>query len=150
MPNAVSLSPTYGTTLEQFFLNALKTVPGAAPLATATLKLYSARSQPITRDIAAADFTESTFDGYAAQALAAITTAIILLTSGRGWGSLLTLTFLMTGSTQPENVQGYWIEDGSGNTLMVEDFPAPIPMLTTGNFIQLDLIFPATDPQQAT
>lgn len=140
MPSVSSQSPT----ITQYFLNQITSgflaIPAAGLLTGGEIQLFTAGPTPITPNSVAGDFTECTFDGYAAVTYASA--AGVNLPSGDGWGQMKGGTFVCTGSTTPENVAGYLLVDGGGALVLAEYFDAPIPITVLGDFIDLALFVP--------
>ncbi len=126
-------------------LACLKTRPAAALLTTPTVHLFSAFSVAPNPDSIAADFTEMTFSGYAAQALT-LGAVIPNLPTGNGMGIHGEVDFTAdSGIVLPgETALGYYVDEGAGVTLyMAELFATPFPFVVPFDQLSLDVIFPA-------
>lgn len=144
-----SLTPVLSETLVAALLAALNTRPGAALLATPTLHLYSSVSGPISPASTVSQFTECTFTGYAAVTLSSFV-GPILLPNNLGYGILGVGNFLAGSVTPPgQSAVGYWIDDGSTALYLAEQFAAPVPFVSLGNFLELSVIFPIMTPARA-
>jgi hypothetical protein len=95
-----------------------------------TLHLYQNNKVPAVGDTLSA-YTECTFDGYAAQAVATWG-APTLDANNNDQYSATDVTFNMTGSVTPNTVYGYYLTDGSGNLVLAENNGAPFSMAASG------------------
>ncbi len=97
----------------------------------------------LTPETTLAMLTVATFDGYALSA-DAVWGAPYLNADGSWSYSSSLIQFLMTGTTTPNTVYGYYVvpDPNTGSNLSwAELFTAPIPMTTTGNAINISLNF---------
>jgi len=97
---------------------------GAGLLNGRSVRLYTNAIAPNV-NTKLVDFTEATFDGYAAKTLAM--TVGYVNASGLPIAQSQLLTWLMTGTTTPNTINGYYVDDGT-NVLMAAAFDAPIGM----------------------
>ena len=135
MPYVESVAPVQPTTFLDDLLGAM-TVTAAGPLAsTGNLNLVTAGPSPILPSNDMADFTAATFGGYAPGTFS-LGSIPLNLPSGKGRGLVSNSLFVADGTTS-EVVTGYVVVDGNGNTILMEYFPAPIPMSNNGDFIDL-------------
>lgn len=135
-----SMLPIWGNFIAAYLLNALTTVPGAKAIVTGEIHLFTATSGPITRASLPAQFTEAAFTGYAAVA----TTgggSIVNLPSGDGQGIINTANFVCTTTGAGESILGYWVQDAAGNLILAELFANPVPIVNSGDFVSLDVIY---------
>ncbi len=103
-------------------LDALKAVSG--PLDGLIVKLFT-NSLTIDHDSVAGDFTEATFDGYAAStAIAWGATHFNANNKAQLVGD--TKQFTAGASVASETVQGYFVVDGSGDLVFAERFDSPV------------------------
>lgn len=125
-------------------LAALSARPAAALLITPFVHLYTAGPAPVTPDSLPADFTEATFVGYAATALALPLLGPINI-GPNTIGDHNPADFLGGAVVPPgETILGYWIDEAAvaGTVLyMAETFVSPVPIAFPGDFISLDLVF---------
>ncbi len=141
MPFVVASAPVMNRALVRQLMTALTARPAAALLATPTVRLFTAGPSPITPDVAAVDFTEATFSGYAAFNLA-FSVGVINLPSGDGLGIQGDADYFCNAAFPGgETILGYWVEDGSGTIYQAEYFPAPVVILNSGDFVSIDNIF---------
>jgi hypothetical protein len=82
------------------------------------------------------DFTEADYTGYAAVTL---TTMSANSQTGNSFESTSTTVagFAPSGTAVTNSILGYWVESDGGDLLAYEVFPAPIPMQTTLDSIQI-------------
>jgi len=143
-----SRNPVYSRAILDALLGALDTVPAAALLVTPFVHLFTAGPSPITPDSVPADFTEATFTGYAADALALPLLGPITADSLHQ-GVHQEVDFLAGAVTPPGQViLGYWIDEAATagtDFYMGEIFEVPIPIAALGNYISLDVVFPLTN-----
>lgn len=135
---------TLAYALAKNFLLALTTRPAGALLTTPTMHLYTARTAPITPQSTVSEFTEATFVGYAAVTMTF--SAPLNLPAAAGVGVLSTGNFIAGALTATQNVIGYWIDDTAGNFYGAEDFSAPVPIASPGDFVSVDAIIPILNP----
>lgn len=99
--------------------------------ANAVLRLFQNNKVPAATDVAA-DYTEATFTGYAAQPI--ITFAAPVLTAPREITSAAPMLFTAGVIGTGNSIYGYYVTDLAGNLLWAErDTNAPILMTTTGD-----------------
>jgi hypothetical protein len=105
-------------------VSALKTLITTAP--GSTVHLFQNNVVPTPANVVA-DFTEATFDGYAAKSV-----TVMFGPARYADGSFQVFAFeqwQMTGSTTPNTVYGAYILDPAGNLLLAARFTAPVPMV---------------------
>lgn len=124
-----------GRVVNNLLIQAIKTRPAAAIAATPEVKLFTVGPIPILPTADVTDFTECTFDGYAA--VSAVYGAPVNLPSTQGLGVIGPASFVCTGPTTPETVLGYYITDGATMFVAGEYFDVPIPINNNGDFIDL-------------
>jgi len=136
-----SIRPIFGAFIQVALLAALNARPAAALAVGWKLHLFTAGPSPISPATVIGAFTEAAFTGYATGGIA-ITwpTGPVNLPSGMGKGQLDTGAFSCTASGTPENILGYWVDDGA-NFLLGETFSSPVPIVNPGDFIDLTAIF---------
>lgn len=119
----------------------LLTRPAAALLVTPTVTLFTAGSAP-TPGSAVADFTECTTNGIAPTAVT-LTGPFNAVDDNQVMKG--TVTFIVTagGTLNPETVIGYIVSDGVTAYYGGEVFLQPVPFAAIGDFLELDVIFPA-------
>lgn len=139
MPFVSSILPVFARAIVSKLVGALFARPAAAAIVDGKIKLFSAGPFPITPNSVAADFTECTFGGYGE--VTPIVPTTINLPSTQGLGANFQGNWVATGS-DPQNVAGYYIVDTDDNFVAGETFPAPIPMLNNGDFIDLSVVLP--------
>ena len=83
-----------------------------------------------------ADFTEATFDGYAALNITAWGTVHLLPSNQPAVAPTTTIAFTPTGSLTPNTIYGYYIKDPAGNIIIAERFPSPVVLNGTGTTLQ--------------
>lgn len=96
------------------------------------LHLYKNNFTPLITSVLA-DYTESTFAGYAAQSITGWTAATITANIAKMLADAKTFTRSSTGAT--ENVYGYYVTD-NGSTIALwgeRDANAPIPLTNLGD-----------------
>jgi len=146
MPQVQTRNPVFGRALVEALLDSLSAVPVAAGLVTPKVKLFTAGPSPITPDSVPADFTEATFAGYAAGALALPLLGSINIDPNH-LGQHNEVDFLAGAVVAPgESILGYWIDDSVGaptKMYMGEIFETPIPIAVAGDYISLDVVFSA-------
>jgi len=121
-------------------LATLATDPAAALAPTPVLHLFTGSLEPDPGTLLAA-FTavEATFTGYAEVTLPAWVGAVNILDQVI---ALISSGNFVVGTpvTIQENITGYWVDyDTASDWLLAERFPAPFPMVSTGDFLQVDL-----------
>jgi hypothetical protein len=125
--------------------DAFSAVPGAALLITPFVHLWSAGPGNITPDTLPADFTEATYSGYAPIALPLPLIGGVNA-DGTTLGWLKSILFVAGAVVAPgETIAGYWIDEaavGGTDLYMAERFVTPIPIVTVGDFIDVDVIMP--------
>lgn len=131
---------TYSRALTRAFLAALTTIPGAALLATAKIMLWT-DGPTIGPDFDPADYTEPTFNGYAA---AAVTLAAPVNIGGTDLARIGSVDFVATsGGPIDDTCNGYALVDTTlAIGYLIERFPNPISFGAIGDFLQIDLIVP--------
>jgi hypothetical protein len=111
---------------------------GLTGLGTLTVHLVQAYFAELDTMIPG-DFTEATYDGYAPLPLV-YSGMEPLDPGGKQVGDYATLTWTCTGSTFPNVIYGYYVEDSLGNVLLVEAFGgSPRPMNTNGATVSIQI-----------
>jgi hypothetical protein len=113
--------------------NALKTYMVQAP--GFTIKLFQNNIVPTPGNVLA-DFTEATYDGYAAQVF-----TVFFGPTRYSDGSFQCFNFStwhMTGSTTPNQIYGIYVLDFAGNLLLATRFPSVVSMVDAFSFLQLN------------
>ncbi len=143
-----SVLPIIGYFIQAALLSALGTRPAAALIAAWKVHLYTAGPSPITPRTAISAFTEAAFTGYPAGGIA-VTFAVgpVNLPSTLGIGLLQNAVFTCSAGGTPETILGYWIDDGT-NLILAEAFATPIPVVNSGDFVNLTSIFPEPNEVQ--
>lgn len=148
MPQVQTKNPVIGRALTDAMLSALDTNPAAALITTPKVKLFTAGPAPILPTSVPADFTEATFVGYAAVALTLPLLGPIQIDpdtrSGHNEADFLAGAVVSPGET----ILGYWIDDDvAAPTKMYlgEIFETPIDITQAGDYISLDVNFPARE-----
>lgn len=140
-----SRNPILSTGLSEALADALSARPAAALLVTPFVHLWVAGPATPDQNSLPADFTEATFGGYAATAL-----ALPLLGPGNLdqniIGGIMDVTFLADGTAPlPESILGYWVDNAAaGSTVMyqLETFESPVNFTTAGDFLTLQIRIP--------
>jgi len=129
--------------ISEALLDALSARPAAALLVTPFIHLWTAGPATILPSAVPADFTECTFAGYAAQALALPLVGPINV-DGETLGVTGPGNFIAGAVVPPgEMVAGYWIDEAAAagvNLYFAERFVSPIPIAVAGDFVSLDFI----------
>jgi len=145
MPQVQSKNPVYARALSDALLDALSARPAAALLVTPFVHLFTAGPSPVTPDAVPGDFTEATFTGYAAVALALPLLGSVQI-DPEDLAQHNEVDFLAGAVTPPgENILGYWVDEAAaaGTVLyLAEIFETPIPIAALGDYISLDVAFP--------
>jgi hypothetical protein len=99
------------------------------------VKLYTNDVTP-GRHSVGADFTEATFDGYAASAAVAWGS---VFTDAAGQATVVgdTKQFTCTGGTTPQTVYGYTVQTAGGIVRFGERFDTPVPITGVGDAVVL-------------
>lgn len=146
MPQLQSKNPVLGRPLVDDMLSALDTVPIAALIVTPKVHLFTAGPAVITPGSLPADFTEATFVGYA---VAALTLPLLgpINADAQDRGVHNDVDFIGGAVVPPGQViLGYWVDElvAAGTKLyMGEIFETPIAIALPGDYISLDVLFPA-------
>jgi hypothetical protein len=114
-------------------VTALKTYLVQAP--GFTIKLFQNNIVPTPNNVLA-DFTEATYDGYAAQVF-----TVIFGPTRYPDGSFQLFNFAnfhMTGSTTPNQIYGIYVLDFAGNLLLAARFTSVVSMLDAFSNLQLN------------
>lgn len=90
-------------------------------LNTLTLRLFQNNYTPVDGSVIGS-FTEATFDGYAAIALTTFAAAYQNVSAKAETDAALAV-FLMTGSTTPNTIYGYYVTIGSSQVIFAERNP---------------------------
>ena len=144
-----SQNPVLGKYMRSAVLTALKTNPAAVIWPTPKIHLsqdpaYAPGPNDTNATLAA---HEATFTGYAAQ----VPTFTVPVNVGATTEALITtVVFLSTGSAISNSLYGYWGDDGT-NLFLAEGFGAagPIPVVISGDYVQIDVILPLNAFQSA-
>lgn len=146
MPQIQTRNPVLGRPLVDALLDALSVVPGAALLVTPKVHLFTAGPTPILPTSLPADFTQATFAGYAAAALALPLLGSIQI-DPNDLAQHNEVDFLAGAVVAPgETILGYWVDEAVAGGLvlyMAEIFETPIPITQVGDYISLDVAFPS-------
>jgi hypothetical protein len=140
-----SKSPVLSRELVQAMLTALKTDPGAVLLLTPFVHLFTAVTGAITPDMVPADFTEAAFTGYAPVSMTPINGPSTINANTLAMYSAAGFT---GGAVTPpgEVILGYYVTDDDTaptKIYMAEQFAESVAIAAEGDFLSLDLIFPA-------
>lgn len=145
-----SQTPIISEGLAAAMLGALPARPAGALLTTPTVRLFE---NPLTVIDPAGDntqFTECTFTGYTAQAIASWVGPVDLGSARQGIHSEVDFA-AGTPVTAPGVAYGYYINDGStGDWQIAEIFASPVPFATPGQFLSLDVVVPQAERLDAT
>lgn len=138
----VAKDPVWQQSLLSALLEALTTRPAAVLLLTPKVHLFSAVTSAPNPFSLLTDFTENTFDGYAAQSLS-MPAAPTRLTTNTGMQKQGDVDFIAGGAiiAPGESAIGYWIDDGAANMYMAELFVTPVSFVNPGDTLSLDSIF---------
>lgn len=131
------------TSLQIQYLQALV---DALPDGEVNVHLFTGDTVPAVGTVLA-DFTEASFDGYAAVAVALTTPAV----NPEGWAQadVPTAHFGCTGTGTPELVTGYYLTDNTDtNYIQGERFPAGVMMDENGDYIDVDTSLQLLDSSQ--
>ena len=134
----------YGRLFIDAVLSAFKTVPAAALLATAKVRLSKDPNFGPTPESKIADFTvsECDFSGYTAGGVALVMSGPVNL-STKYEGMLADANFVAAAATPfvANSVYGYWVDDGT-NVVAAERFPTGTTGTLTkpGDFLALTVI----------
>lgn len=139
---------TYALALAQAFLSALMTRPAGPLLTTPKVHLYTSASPPPSPTSAVADFTEATFTGYSAVVISALS-GPVNLPDGSGYGMIANAVFTAGAIVTGQTALGYWIDDGTSTFYGAEAFQTPVPFAHAGDFCDIQIIFPMTNPMSA-
>ena len=143
-----SVLPIIGSFIQAALLACLGTRPAAALIASWKVHLFTAGPNPITPATVPADFTEAAFTGYPAGGIAVtFPGGPINLTSQQGIALLQSAVFICSAGGTPESILGYWIDDGT-NMILAETFGTPIPIVNSGDFVDLIAQFPEPNSVQ--
>src|SRR5437867_487466 len=91
-----------------------------------TLKLFQHNHDPLVTDVDA-NYTEATFSGYVPKALGTWNAAYVN-PSGQGEIDANVQVFSHNGGPAANNVYGAYVDNGAGNVVYAERFPAPVLM----------------------
>lgn len=153
MPQVQSKAPVYARALTDALLDALSARPAAALLVTPFVHLFTNGPPTILPTSVPGDFTEATFVGYAAVALTLPLLGSIQIDPD-DLAQHNEVDFIGGAVVPPgEVILGYWIDEAAaaGTVLyMAEIFQAPIPIAVLGNYISLDVAFPAKQSFELT
>lgn len=97
----------------------------------ATLRLFQNNHTPTVTDINA-NYTEATFNGYAAVALG-IWNAAFINGSAQGEIDAPAVTFTHTVGATTNTIYGAYVTDNAGDVIYAEKFTAPIIMASNGD-----------------
>lgn len=142
MPFRVTTNPVYTNALADELLGALQARPAAALLVTPTVHLRTDNRIP-TPTSKASDFAECSFAGYGA-ATVNLTLAVPLNVLDDVRAIQADVDFVAGAVTAAQTVSGYWVDNGASTpavTYMAENFANPVPIISSGDFVSLDLIF---------
>jgi len=129
----------WAKTMVNAFLAALTARPAAALLVTPVVNLYTGATVP-TGDSVVADYTDATFNGYAAASIAPL--GPVNLTP-EVVGLIDSVLFIATtGGVIADTVTGYYLSDGATAYYGGERFAAPVNFADVGDFLSLDCILP--------
>jgi hypothetical protein len=146
-----SISPAYGQAFLDTIAAAYKTIPGAALIAAAKLRLSTdpAFAPTFGATIAALAAHEATFTGYPAGGAAIVLSAPVNLNADTV-GALVNIIFLATAPLPANQAYGYWVDDGT-NVILMERFPdgLGVHFAAAGDFLNLGVAFPQTMLQPA-
>lgn len=136
MPSVTTQVPVMAKRLLDYFFNMFGAGPTTAVIPDCEIRLFTSADIPITPISSGTTFIEATFGGYTNVLLKPGT--VITVDDGGGEGYAKNALFVADGSGPPENIQGYYlVETGTTNFIMGEYFPAPIPLTTAGDYIDL-------------
>lgn len=139
------VNPLWSQAFIDTILLAFSSDPGSALITTPTIRLFTAGPAPISAHSVCGDFTEAIFDGYAAVDWDFTLGQIVNLPSGQGRGFCPNSAVYVAGGAigAGETILGYWITDAAKSILYAaEYFPAPIPLASPGDFIDLSILGP--------
>lgn len=146
MPQIQTRNPVLGRPLVEDLLGALSVVPGAALLVTPFVHLFTAGPATILPTTLPAEFTEAAFVGYVAKALALPLLGPVNI-DANNLAAHNEVDFLAGAVVAPgEMILGYWVDEDAGVGVVMymgEIFDAPIPIAFVGDYISLDVAFPA-------
>lgn len=140
---AQSQTPTFARPLLNALLAALSARPAAALFTTPFVHLFKAGPSPLTPDTLYSAFTEAAFPGYASVALGTLAGPVIT-PSTLCEGVFSNASFIAGAIVTPETILGYWVDEGAAPTTPAhyfEYFPAPIPFVNPGDFLDLAVLF---------
>lgn len=130
------------TTLVDAILAALSAQPGAALLSVPTARLFTNDFVP-DADSVPADFTEATFDGYAADALGTLLGPVTLTNGSRALHAEVDFIAGAAAAAPGEVIHGVYVTNAAGTTLYGSSrFDDPVPIVVPGDFLSLDIVIP--------
>ena|SRR5882672_3348333 len=111
------------------------------------IKLAQGSFSPSPTSVPGTDFTEATFDGYAALPVAAFDAAYLTADGSAETIPTTIAHFAPTGTTTPNVIAGYWLVGSNGDYLGGEVFDTPVPLNSPTTALNLILkwqVSPAT------
>jgi hypothetical protein len=104
------------------------------PLDIATAPVVHLAQAPFTPgpNVALADITEATFDGYAAKSIAGFGPPILLPNGSVGANISTVLSWTPTGSMTPNTIAGWLVQDHAGNMVSNGAFTPPVLLSGAG------------------
>lgn len=146
-----SQAPVINRTIVDGMLGALLARPADALTNTVHARLYSAGPNPPTPTSVVGDFTECTFAGYAAVALATMT-GPVTTDSGDARALLANATFVASsGLVLPgQNAIGYFVTLAGGTAMFFsEAFGEVVAFGQAGDYLDLSVVCPISTPGNA-
>ena|SRR5947209_12879489 len=118
-----------------------------ADLVNLHIHLFTAIAHPLSPLTVLADFTEATFDGYADKVIGPRVGPFVN-PAGEAAVAYPLLSWLMTGDTMPNVVQGFYIVSTGGLFIAGAKFDQPVNMVDTTSALNLVLqaVLPLTAP----
>ena len=140
-----SISPFFNRLFLATWLDALQNDPAAALLTTPKVSLFTTIGAPVNQDLQFTDIGFPLGTWWKDLALGDFGSWVVQnLGSGNGIQFVADADFTFSAADGPATVIGYVVTDGSvpPQIYICELFENPIPLTTTGDAVNLDVIFP--------
>jgi hypothetical protein len=136
----VTQTLVYVTSFLNDIVLAFTTRPAAALIATPTVHLFNNNVAPSPQSVVGS-FTETAFSGYAA---ATPTIGSPVNTSPNCVAAIGPCTFTAVAATPfvPDTIYGYFVES-AGTLIAAEAFATPAQITAPGDFVDIQVLFPA-------